>query len=121
MAHRVDIVQVVFVRHLSGTERYPVNGIAILHRRRERGGVIRYPTRGGVGREGIDDEGARDPAWIGERRRCARGRPRRSAARPGRTAVEESAGAGHADTSCSTGWVVSRTAGVEPITGPSRR
>src|SRR2546421_9970672 len=104
MARRVDIVQVVLVRHVSGTERYPVNGIAILHRRRERGGAVRYPTRGGVGREGVDDEGARDPPWIGER--CRREPPptRRSAARARRTPGQESAGAAQADSAGWTGW-----------------
>ena len=98
MAYGIDIAQVVLVRNVSGTERDPVDVIAILDRCGEGGGIVRRPAGRGVRRERINDERARDPGEVrraSRRERWGAGRSPSAGARP--TAVEQSTASGHID------------------------
>src|SRR5205823_6193593 len=98
MAHGVDVAQVVFVRDVSWAERYAVDVVAILDRRREGGGIARCPAGRGVGGERVDVERARDPTEVRRRSRRQGWRAGRGpAAGARRSAIEEPTASGQID------------------------
>src|SRR5438876_10167418 len=64
MAYGIDIAQVVFIRNVSGTERHPVDVVAILDRCGEGGGIVRRTAGRCVRGERINDDSARDEGRV---------------------------------------------------------